>query len=323
MSDIRENPGPNDESVSLLPSNDAGSRPRPTPRLPRPPRRAGCRRPSRLAASRSRSCPTQRSRGRIRLTAGLTALVLVSGTAGGLAASAFGSSGSAAAARRRGGHDAGRQPADRLGELQHRPVVRRHRRQGAAGRRVDRRRVGQSESDTGSGIVLTSTGYILTNHHVDRGSRIRRHRSPSTSTTAAPPAPRSSAATPPRTWPSSRSPRPGSPPPRIGDSSTVKVGDAVLAVGSPLGLSGTVTSGIVSALNRPVDTTADQQQQQQQQTDPYGNLGGSARQRLRQHRQLRQLDHRARWPRCSARSRPTRRSTRATPVARWSTPAAT
>jgi S1-C subfamily serine protease len=40
----------------------------------------------------------------------------------------------------------------------------------------------------------------------------------------------------------------------VGDSSRVSVGDPVLAIGSPLGLASTVTSGIVSALNRPVTT---------------------------------------------------------------------
>ena len=38
----------------------------------------------------------------------------------------------------------------------------------------------------------------------------------------------------------------------IGDSTKVSVGDPVLAIGSPLGLASTVTSGIISALNRPV-----------------------------------------------------------------------
>ena len=40
----------------------------------------------------------------------------------------------------------------------------------------------------------------------------------------------------------------------VGDSSKVSVGDPVLAIGSPLGLASTVTSGIISALNRPVTT---------------------------------------------------------------------
>jgi putative serine protease PepD len=41
-------------------------------------------------------------------------------------------------------------------------------------------------------------------------------------------------------------------PATLGDSNDVAVGDPVVAIGSPLGFAGTVTAGIVSALNRPV-----------------------------------------------------------------------
>lgn len=59
----------------------------------------------------------------------------------------------------------------------------------------------------------------------------------------------------------------------FGNSDALKVGDTVLAIGSPLGLDGSVTSGIVSALNRTV-TTSDEQQGGQ--GGPFGQ-GGAQR----------------------------------------------
>ncbi|MDM8085527.1 trypsin-like peptidase domain-containing protein [Cellulomonas cellasea] len=44
-------------------------------------------------------------------------------------------------------------------------------------------------------------------------------------------------------------------PATLGNSADVKVGEAVMAVGNPLGLSNTVTTGIVSAVDRPVSTS--------------------------------------------------------------------
>jgi putative serine protease PepD len=41
----------------------------------------------------------------------------------------------------------------------------------------------------------------------------------------------------------------------LGNSDDIAVGDPVIAIGSPLGLQGSVTTGIVSALNRPVGTS--------------------------------------------------------------------
>ncbi|MFJ9347059.1 S1C family serine protease [Streptomyces sp. NPDC101237] len=51
----------------------------------------------------------------------------------------------------------------------------------------------------------------------------------------------------------------------LGNSNGVQVGDTVVAIGSPEGLSGTVTSGIVSALDRDVTVSTDEGQDQQSQ----------------------------------------------------------
>ncbi|WP_230880851.1 S1C family serine protease [Planomonospora sp. ID91781] len=47
----------------------------------------------------------------------------------------------------------------------------------------------------------------------------------------------------------------------LGDSDRLKVGDSVLAIGSPLGLSGSVSAGIVSALDRTVTVGGEREQQ--------------------------------------------------------------
>ena len=64
----------------------------------------------------------------------------------------------------------------------------------------------------------------------------------------------------------------------FGNSDNVAVGDAVIAIGSPLGLSGTVTSGIISAKNRPVmagDSGVDNSFINALQTDAAINPGNS------------------------------------------------
>ena len=68
------------------------------------------------------------------------------------------------------------------------------------------------------------------------------------------------------------------PPASLGSARVLHVGDQVVAFGSPLGLSSTVTSGIVSALNRPVttsDTGSDSSYINAVQTDAAINPGNS------------------------------------------------
>ncbi|HWN33915.1 MAG TPA: trypsin-like peptidase domain-containing protein [Pseudonocardia sp.] len=63
---------------------------------------------------------------------------------------------------------------------------------------------------------------------------------------------------------------------QLGNSDSLQVGQQVVAIGTPLGLAGTVTSGIVSSLNRPVETQGEPSPSQGQGLGGLGGLGGLA-----------------------------------------------
>src|SRR3954447_12634419 len=123
--------------------------------------------------------------------------------------------------------------------------------------------------DTGSGFVIRSDGYVLTNNHVvasavsGNGTITATFNDGSTATG------RVVGADPASDLAVVKVNRSNLKPAAFGSSSSLRVGDPVVAIGSPLGLSGTVTSGIVSALNRPVRT-------QQEQQNLFGNSSGDA-----------------------------------------------
>jgi len=112
---------------------------------------------------------------------------------------------------------------------------------------------GGGQSDTGSGVILSSDGYLLTNNHVVAaaapGGTVRATFNDGTSAAA-----RIVGTDATSDLAVVKVDKTGLRAAKLGRSSTLKVGNPVLAIGSPLGLSGTVTSGIVSALNRPVTT---------------------------------------------------------------------
>jgi len=104
---------------------------------------------------------------------------------------------------------------------------------------------------TGSGMILKAEGYILTNNHVvaeaANGADVTVTFSDGHEQAA-----ELVGATPDYDLAVIRVDETGLEPLVLGDSDDVVVGDSVLAVGSPLGLEATVTTGIVSALHRPV-----------------------------------------------------------------------
>ncbi|MEU4162742.1 trypsin-like peptidase domain-containing protein [Actinoplanes sp. NPDC026670] len=129
-------------------------------------------------------------------------------------------------------------------------------------------------SGEGSGVVLTADGYIVTNNHVvstAQGSTVTVIFADGTKTSA------TIVGTDERTDLAVIKAEnvSGLKAATFGDSSKIEVGDTVLALGSPLGLEGSVTAGIISAKDRSIQSSSEQEQQQtpwgssqQQQTAP-------------------------------------------------------
>ena len=138
------------------------------------------------------------------------------------------------------------------------------------------------QSEEGSGIVLSTDGLILTNNHVvsaakDGGQGVQTKVTfadgNTTSFTVVGTDPSSDIAV------VKADKATGLTPITVGSSGNLRVGQDVVAIGSPLGLEGTVTTGIVSALNRPVAAGGDAQNQNTVldaiQTDAAINPGNS------------------------------------------------
>ncbi|MGW8635299.1 S1C family serine protease [Streptomyces sp. NPDC055793] len=117
-------------------------------------------------------------------------------------------------------------------------------------------------SSTGSGVIITGDGEIITNNHVVSGaSSVKVRTSDGKQYTAEVVGTDSKKDLALIKLENASGLKAAS----LGDSDAVGVGDQVVAIGSPEGLTGTVTSGIVSALDRDVTVSTDEGQQQQQQ----------------------------------------------------------
>ena len=135
---------------------------------------------------------------------------------------------------------------------------------------------GQGEGTAqGSGFVYDAAGHVLTNQHVVDGATSVSVRFANGQTKRAEIV-GTDASTDLAVLKVDRLPA-GVKPLELGDSDEVEVGDGVVAIGSPYGLTGTVTSGIVSAVDREIESPNNYAIEGAIQTDAainHGNSGG-------------------------------------------------
>ena len=125
----------------------------------------------------------------------------------------------------------------------------------------------------GSGFVIDPRGYVLTNNHVIEGAQSievtlgNRSRYPAKLVGADPRSDIALVKIDPKGTALSALP--------LGDSESLQVGQKVYAIGNPFGFSSTLTTGVVSALGRTVQTSDNSAIDQAIQTDAAINRGNS------------------------------------------------
>ena len=131
----------------------------------------------------------------------------------------------------------------------------------------------QQQQSLGSGFVINKAGYIVTNYHVVEGARIvdvsfSDNESMKAKVVGVDPSTDIAVL---RVGAHSRALTPLT----LGNSDAVRVGDSVIAIGNPLGLDRTVTAGIVSALQRVIQSPNSYSIDHVIQTDAALNKGNS------------------------------------------------
>jgi S1-C subfamily serine protease len=114
-----------------------------------------------------------------------------------------------------------------------------------------------SQFDIGSGVVIDRAGYVLTNNHVIAPAADGKGDIVVTFSDEATARAQVVGRDPTSDLAVIKVPNDQLTVAQLGDSDKLAVGDPVIAIGSPLGLQGTVTQGIVSALKRPVHAGSD------------------------------------------------------------------